>query len=846
TALKSLALEKVKELVARFDEQIDSYKKEYNETQTRQDFINPFFEALGWDMTNKGNLAEAYREVIHEDKVLVDGVTKAPDYSFRLMGGKRLFYLEAKKPSVKVKDEIPPAYQLRRYGWSSKMPISIITDFEEFGIYDCTKRPEPSDKAHVARIKYITYKEYAAEWDFIWDTFSRERVPQGAFDKFVQSDTHKKGTATVDKEFLLSLDEWRKSLASTVSWNNQSLSEDEINFVVQQTIDRIIFLRIAEERHVEPFGNLRACLDGKDFYKNLVSLFVSADQKYNSGLFDFKKDTLSKSLTVDNKAIRNIIEDLYYPKCPYEFSVLPVEILGSAYEQFLGKQIKIDKAHRARIEDKPEVRKAGGVYYTPQYIVDYIVDHTVGTLIRDKSPKEVSDLRIVDPACGSGSFLLGAYQYLLDWHKAYYKEHTPAHNTKTAQLTPDGYLTTAEKKRILLNNIYGVDIDTNAVEVTKLSLLLKCLEGETEASIAHQMSIWNERILPTLDENIKSGNSLIDTDYYDSQLDFGEDRKIKPFNWEKGFPEVFKRKDKGFDVVIGNPPYVRIQTLIENNSLQLTYLGQKFKTASKGNYDIYVLFVEKSISLINNFGLIGFILPHKFFTSTYGESTRKLLNDHNSLLEIVHFGAQQIFENATTYTCILIFTKLSQSPIFKFKQVKELKSWIYNQKSFDIEIEKNNLSNGHWTFSNKDENRIKEKIIAISNTLEENTDRIFQGIKTGADKVFILRQIKYGKKTSFAYSNELSTEIEIESSLLRKLIKGGNSKPYFISDSDLMILFPYFKNKNGRIELIPFPELDMRFPLAAGYLLKNERMLLERDGGKLNSKFWYGFSRNQA
>ena len=228
---------------------------------------------MGWDIDNENGYAESYREVIHEDKVKVGKATKAPDYSFRLVGGKRLFFVEAKKPSVSVKDEILPAYQVRRYGWSAKLPISIITDFEEFSVYDCTKKPKPTDKSSVARIKYLTYKEYLTEFDFLWGTFSKERVLKGSFDKFVQSDTYKKGTATVDKEFLQSLDSWRTYLATSISWNNKGLDEDEINFVVQQTIDRIIFLRIAEDRSVEPYGTMKGAIKQGDYYKNLFRQF---------------------------------------------------------------------------------------------------------------------------------------------------------------------------------------------------------------------------------------------------------------------------------------------------------------------------------------------------------------------------------------------------------------------------------------------------------------------------------------------------------------------------------------------------------------------------------------------
>lgn len=603
---KQSAKEKIESLVARFEDQYSSYiHTDYNETLTRRDFIDPFFKALGWDMDNEAGYAEAYREVIHEDKVKVSGATKAPDYSFRLGGGKRLFFVEAKKPSVSIKDDIHPAYQVRRYGWSAKLPISIITDFEEFSIYDCTKKPKPEDKAAVARIKYLSFRDYIKEFDFIWDTFSKEQVLKGSFDKFLQSDTHKKGTATVDKDFLESLDRWRTYLAVNISWNNRTLDEDEINFVVQQTIDRIIFLRIAEDRSVEPYGTLKHAVKQGNLYQNLFELFQRADEKYNSGLFDFKKDKISRNVVIENKIIRTIINELYYPECPYEFSVLSVEILGSAYEQFLGKVIRITPAHHAKIEEKPEVRKAGGVYYTPQYIVDYIVKNTVGKLIEGKTPKEISKIKILDPACGSGSFLIGAFQYLLDYHKDCYSENRkPSKGGKDNPLTPDGHLTTAEKKRILINNIFGVDLDVNAVEVTKLSLLIKCLEGETEASIQQQFKIWNERVLPTLENNIKCGNSLVDIDFYENTIDFGEEKKIKPFNWQKAYPNIFTKG--GFDIVIGNPPWVDLKG--HPPDLKAYYFKKYQSTENRIN--LYAIFVERGINLLNQHGIFGVIIPN--------------------------------------------------------------------------------------------------------------------------------------------------------------------------------------------------------------------------------------------
>lgn len=620
---KNDALKKVAPLIHRFNEQKGFYSRsEYNETQTRRDFVDPFFKALGWDMDNEQGYAENYREVTHEEKIKINGATKAPDYSFRLSGGKRLFFVEAKKPSVLIKDEITPAYQLRRYGWSARLPISIVTDFEEFAIYDCTKKPNLTDKASHARLKYFTYNDYLKEFDFIWDTFSREKVLKGSFDQFAQSDKQKKGTATVDFEFLNSLDTWRTYLANNIALRN-GINEDELNFVVQNIIDRIIFLRIAEDRNVEQYGNLKDSVRNGNYYQNLLKQFHAADQKYNSGLFDFKKDKVSRKIDVDNKIVKSIIGDLYYPICPYEFSVISVEILGSAYERFLGKTISLSKTGRVIIEEKPEVRKAGGVYYTPQYIVDYIVKNTVGELINGKAPKDISKIKIVDPSCGSGSFLIGAYQYLLQYHKEYYACNGElSKGSRDNPMTPNGNLTTAEKKRILLNNIFGVDVDANAVEVTKLSLLLKCMEGETEASIATQLKLFQDRLLPTLDNNIKNGNSLIDVDFYEAAVKLNLEKSIRPFNWKREFADVFSRG--GFDIVIGNPPY--------GAELSKDVQGYCLKKFPIGNTDTAALFITQAGELLKDGGYNGYIIPKSFTHASNWLKTRNQLLDNIQII----------------------------------------------------------------------------------------------------------------------------------------------------------------------------------------------------------------------
>lgn len=600
----------VLDLVDRFERNRESYKSQsYNETQVRREFIDPFFKSLGWDIDNEQGYAEAYKDVVHEDAIKVGEGTKAPDYCFRI-GGTRKFFLEAKKPSIDIKNDPSPAYQLRRYAWTTKLPLGVLTDFEEFAVYDCRVKPDQKDKASVARILYIPFTEYAERWDEIAGVFSHEEVLKGSFDKYAETNKAKRGTADVDDEFLKTIESWRKQLAENLALRNKKLTQREVNFAVQRIIDRIIFLRICEGRGIEDYGRLRKLAEEDGIYARLGELFREADDRYNSGLFHFQPekgrheppDELTLGLNLDDKLLRGILKSLYYPDSPYVFSKLPADVLGHVYEQFLGKVIRLTEAHYAKVEDKPEVKKAGGVYYTPTYIVDYIVQNTVGKLLEGKTPKQAAKLRILDPACGSGSFLLGAYEHLLQWHLKWYSENEPkksARGANPALVQSSGgewKLTIAERKRILLDNIYGVDIDPQAVETTKLSLLLKVLEGETQQTLQPVLKTFQERALPDLGNNIKCGNSLIGPDFYRQQLlplTENEKYRINVFDWQKEFAGIFGQG--GFDAVIGNPPYVDIKAL---PAVDAEYVFENYRCANN-RINLFAAFIEKSLGVVN-------------------------------------------------------------------------------------------------------------------------------------------------------------------------------------------------------------------------------------------------------
>ncbi len=474
-------------------------------------------------------------------------------------------------------------------------------------------------------------------------------------------------------------------------------------------------------------------LNGDRTYSRLCEYFRRADDRYNSGLFHFVKekdrselpDTLTPYLRIDDKVLKDIIKNVYYPDSPYEFSVLSADILGQAYERFLGKVIRLTSGHRAIVEYKPEVKKAGGVYYTPTYIVDYIVKNTVGCLVNFglpdadlptpksppgrglrggfRNPQQVSKLRILDPACGSGSFLLGAYQYLLDWHRDWYVANDPekwatGKNRILYQgASGDWRLTTAERKRILLNNIYGVDIDSQAVEVTKLSLLLKVLEGESEQTIVRQIRLFHERALPDLGSNIKCGNSLIGPDFYNINVETGfkpvstvddEERyRINAFDWEAEFPEIMK--NGGFDAVIGNPPYVILGNDIFPKA-SLVYLNSypvaHYKT------DLFHLFIQKGIDLLKVNGLLGYITPNTWFTLQFTKELRKYVLTKTTIQEIDIFG-HKVFQNADVHTG-LIFLKKSTPESTHQVAIKKLPI-IFNLEVLNQPADIN-CSQGDW------------------------------------------------------------------------------------------------------------------------------------------------------
>ena len=673
THAPAVAKEKLNELVDRFRSKIHQYQSQnYNEENTRADFIDKFFALLGWDMDNTAGGGERYREVVREKSVKIDGQRKAPDYTFRI-GEKEMFFVEAKKPSVIIKTDASSAFQLRQYGFSRELPLSILTNFSEFAVYKTRVKIDETDTASTARIFYCRYDEffnrcnvfpkYQTNFDYIDGIFSRQNVYGEKFDDFAKSDAIRRGTSPVDKELLAVVEKWRETLAINIAKRNPTLDIHRLNAAVQKIIDRILFLRIAEGRGIERHENLFKTISEPGIYTRLQEVFTVANRKYNAGLFE-RSDWLD-TIAVDDKALAPIIKGLYGEKCPYAFEAIPIEILGSIYERFLGKTILLTTSHRVKVEDKPEVRKAGGVYYTPQYIVDYIVRQTLGRKIDTAKP--IPPLTILDPACGSGSFLIGAYSYLLDVHLSYYTHDTPTlkKSLKNEKIYPVGEndyrLSIEEKRRILLENIYGVDTDELAVEVTKLSLYLKLMENETEESCENLFRYSDLKALPNLDKNIQCGNSLIEDNFYDGRLSLLEDdkmtQKVNTFDWQRKFPTIFSAG--GFDIVVGNPPYVRPHHI---EPVFKEYFWQQYRTFVAKS-DLYAVFMEKVLHLLKDNGMFGYIVSSTYFGLESFTNLRKILLGNT--IHNLTVPKSRVFQDSIVETSVIIASK--QKPTLESK-----------------------------------------------------------------------------------------------------------------------------------------------------------------------------------
>lgn len=611
--------EKIKNLVAKYETEKAAGKiAKYSEEETKRGFIEPLFEALGWDFSSK-------QEITLEEQISGDRV----DYGFYL-NGRIKFYLEAKKIAVDLHRE-DYAKQAIRYSWNKGVNWAVLTDFESVIVFNALS---PEKTLAGKRYFEIPYTEYLERFDQLW-LLSKEAILAGELDKEAEKHGKKLQKVSVTEKLAEDLNRCRKLLTEAFTTWNKGVPADLIDEGVQKLLDRLIFIRVAEDRKIEP-PTLTPLLhqwksggqSGKTSpYQAMVQKFRELDKIYDSNLFSPHPFEQWEEFSGATEAV---IEILYGDKnyFEYDFSAIPADVLGAVYENYLGYKLEQSKKDLDLSKDKRK-RKEQGIYYTPRFIVDYIVQNALGPVLdKCKSINDLKKIKVLDPACGSGSFLVAAMNFLIKKYEEF-------------GATADGFL----KIQVLQNNIYGVDLDQQAVELARLNLLLNTFDAQTK--------------LPSLSSNIKNGNSLISGTDEELEKYFGKNyRDKKPFNWQEEFPEVFKQG--GFDVIIGNPPYVGARELGLSDK---TFFESSYVTA-KEQYDLYILFIEKSLNLLKASGYLSFIVPNKFLITRYGMELRKLILETSTLVAFQDYSDANVFPDASVYPVVIVLDKV-KSPQLK-------------------------------------------------------------------------------------------------------------------------------------------------------------------------------------
>jgi type I restriction-modification system DNA methylase subunit len=620
----------------------------------------------------------------------------------------------------------------------------------------------------------------------------------------------------------------------------------------QKLLDRFLFLFFGEDRYLLPPNSVRQIITDwnklqeldvymplydrfKQYFNYLNTGYKSKNYDvfaYNGGLF--KPDEILDVIKIDDHLLYKHTLKL----SGYDFaSEVDVNILGHIFENSLNELDEIKAQLEGQVIDKSNTkRKKDGVFYTPKYITKYIVENTIGKLCEEKKQaleileeeyftdkkrqkktiqglvekldtyrKWLLQLTICDPACGSGAFLNQALDFLIEEHQ-YIDE-------LQAKLFGDAMVMSDMENSILENNLFGVDLNEESVEIAKLSLWLRTAQPN--------------RKLNDLNGNIKCGNSLID------DVTVAGD---KAFNWQEAFPKVFE--NGGFDIVIGNPPYVRVQTIKDNLEKESIELERKYESATK-RYDLFVLFIEKSYSLIKPKGVVSFILPHKFLIADFGFGIRTFLKEKEFINELILFGHEIIFKDASTYTCILKLAKNS-----KTLNYIEISSKNLFQKHSYTEVQLSKLNNTKWELLDTEKGELLDKLKKQPFILKDFLKEISQGVKNTSDKIFMLKG-EFKNDLFIGYSEELNQEVEIEASIMMAVAKGRDIKRYDKLDINYFQIYPHYFDGT---KTVPYEESDfiIKFPRAYKYICEFKSFLIEKKiRYKTNPKYWYSLHRSR-
>jgi len=631
--------------------------EELSEATIRADFIDRLFKALRWKINDPDEYDREYSIKKGGRADIVLKINKKP-----------VIFIEAKRfggiPHINERgdnDWLLEERQAILYAAKEGGRFAILTNFERFRVFNASTG--------------LTILDIESIYDYT-DKFekllylTKESVETGKIERLAAKEIKE----DIDKEFLDSLKKWRVALANDIYENNKDnnvlkdekgdIDLDKIKDAVQRILDRLVIIRWAEDRMIleDPIILQRKYDEWKasPIYNSIVdslfadrALFDKFNDIHNGKIFE--RGHICEKVKISDKVLGGILNEMLGKS----FRKFDFDILGNTYETYLGHTLFLKEDGTLGLKPSQETRKESGIYYTPPYVVDYIVKNTLGELLENKTSEEVKKIKILDPACGSGSFLIKAFDYFKDYYERENERIRKEKEEKIKEFMKSNgnqlnlnieSLKYKEHKEfeqyILKNNIYGVDLDRQAAEIASVNLMLKALKPR-------------EKLPPILEETIKVGNSLISGSEDELKKYFGEEwKEKKPFNWKEEFSEIFE--EGGFDIVIGNPPYGGLL-----DGKELAFIKEKYVTGKIKNYDTYALFLENMIKRLPENGYFGFIIPDTFLRKPDFYPLRKLILEYCAVVDLVELGP--VFVDAPrTENVILILHRLS-SPNERFK-----------------------------------------------------------------------------------------------------------------------------------------------------------------------------------
>lgn len=805
----------------------------YQEAEARSEFIDPFLESFGWDVNNKSGLIHSAREVLREESQKTENAkSKKPDYTLRI-GGQRKVFVEAKKPSIDILTSQDSIQQARSYGYTANHPIVILTNFKNLAIYDTSQPPEVSDPPEAYRLFQCEFSEYVSKFQEIHRFIGRNAVGSPEWESSLTAG-RSVGSIQADDKLLSQISKWKIDIAEDILSRHSKLSSRDLDLIAQKLINRLLFIRMCEDRGIEGESFLKSVCSSEDF--DVREFFEELNKRYNSGLFDLNHAPSEPSLLLSSSLVNRFVQSLYAPYSPFSFSVLGAELLGLVYENSLTEHLVVKQENgnvAVALEKKREFLRRD-VVATPQLLVESTVRDGINAIRQ----KPLSQIKVLDFAIGSGRFLVSAFNQV----SARIVDER-IQNKDFSDLEKIGIdswkLNFQEKCKLLKENFFGIDVDFNAVEVAKFSLLVNLLDDESNGTLPKK-----KKLLPRLDSNIIHGNTLVKEPLINSGSAVDQ---TFPLDWGHTILPV------EFDLIVGNPPYMKTEDMKTLNKEELEYLKNNYEFAYK-QFDKYMPFVELSISKVSASGAVAIVIPNKWMTIVSGRVMRDNLRKNSRVRKLANFRALRVFEEKDTYVCSLVLSGGSSAK-FEYLEPTSFETYLRGSdqpitiQESDFEV----FQTDSWALPKSiKERKVLEALSSNSVPLGELLETK-NGIQTSRDKLFVIKEaeivsISQDILTFQKNGKKWTIELDITKPFLDD---SKRVRSYETLETGARVIYPYQSSSvstNGSgFEPIPESELLDAFPMTFEYFKQNISQLAVRQMGTTDDSMpFYRFGRTQS